>query len=138
MPHYKLLFPSKYVDAGTLDGRDVTVTIESVQMSMLQREGGDSEERPTVKLVGKTKTWILNKTNAKIIAKLYGTEVDDWRGKQVTLYATTCDAFGDVVPCVRVRPTAPRQQQPTPDDAPPNGMTDDEKRQAEIDEANSY
>ena len=49
---------------------------------------------------------VLNKTNAGIIAKLYGTDTDAWVGKKIVIYATTCKAFGETVECVRVKAPA--------------------------------
>lgn len=132
--HYKLMFPSRYLDAATLQGKDVIVEIESVSMETLEGEKGEKDSKPCVRLKGKRKIWVLNKTNAKIIAKLHGNEVDDWRGKLVALYPTTCDAFGERVECVRVRPKAPAAT-PNGNGTPPptNGMSPEE--QAEIEAA---
>jgi hypothetical protein len=49
------------------------------------------------------KVWVMNKTNMKIIKKWHGKETDNWIGKQITLYATTCKMKGEVVDCIRVR-----------------------------------
>ena len=34
---------------------------------------------------------------------LLGVDTDSWIGKDITLYATRCDSFGDVEECIRVR-----------------------------------
>jgi len=132
--HYKLMFPSRYLDAATLQGRDVVVEIESVKMETLEGDKGEKDSKPCVRLKGKKKLWVLNKTNAKIIARLYGTEVDGWRGKSVTLYPTTCEAFGETVECVRVRPTVPAKHAPPVGAADP-AMTDEEREEIEAAEA---
>jgi len=112
MAHYKLMFPSKYIDAATLEGHDVVVEIESVRMETLEGEKGEKDTKPVVRLKGKKKLWVLNKTNAKIIARLYSNDVDGWIGKRITLYPTTCDAFGQHdIECVRVRKAAPGHHQ---------------------------
>ena len=137
--HYKLMFPSRYLDAATLQGRDATVEIESVNMETLEGEKGEKDVKPCVRLKGKKKLWVLNKTNAKIIAKLHGTEVDGWVGKRITLYPTTCEAFGETVECVRVRKTLPRAQQQVPppqDDADGWQPDDDEAAAIAAGEAN--
>src|SRR3990172_5005194 len=113
MAHYKLMFPSKYIDAATLEGHDVVVEIESVRMETLEGEKGEKDTKPVVRLKGKKKLWVLNKTNAKIIARLYSNDVDGWIGKRITLYPTTCDAFGQHdIECVRVRKAAPKPMGP--------------------------
>jgi hypothetical protein len=124
MPHYKLLFPNEYLGAPDLRGRDVTLTIDTVRMESLKREDGD-EEKPIVHFIEmrkrpkkKRKKWVLNKTNATQIAKLYGPEVNAWHGCRVTLYATTCQAFGQTVECIRVRDSKPHgsRNEPEPGD----------------------
>lgn len=106
MPHYKLMFPSKYVGAHDLKG-DTTVEILSIKMDTLVLERGDKEDKPIVRFKGTKKALVLNKTNAKTIAKLYGNDTDNWIGKKVILFATTCQAFGADVECIRIRPHEP-------------------------------
>jgi len=54
---------------------------------------------------------LLNKTNAKTIAQLYGKRPADWVGKLITLYPTTTEAFGKTQDCIRIRNQVPDQQQ---------------------------
>lgn len=119
MPHFKLLFQTEFLAAVELKGRDVTLTIARVDMETLRREGDDdedasSERRPVVHFEEMQrrpkkdrKRLVLNVTNAKTIAKLYGNATEDWTGKPITLYPTTCKAFGEVVECIRVRKQRP-------------------------------
>ena len=52
------------------------------------------------------KPMILNRTNAKTITNLCGSAyVEDWVGHRVTLYASTTRFGGDIVECLRIRPT---------------------------------
>lgn len=112
----RLLYPSEFLAAVDLHGKDATLTIRRVITEDLKTNKG-SEKKPVVyfeetkaraeKSGAKEKRLVLNKTNALVIAKIYGYEADDWRGKRITLYPTTCDAFGEQKDCIRVRPTAP-------------------------------
>jgi hypothetical protein len=108
MPHYKLLYPRDYVGACDLDKGDRTVTIASVKIEELHSadRGKKAEKKPVLFFKDATKKLVLNKTNAAIIAELYGTNTDKWIGKPITLYATTCSSFGKTTECVRVRPVA--------------------------------
>ena len=105
----------EYLCAADLQGRDVTLTIESLSKEELRVEGG-MEDKWTLRFVEMesrrrkdpdaiAKKLVLNKTNAKTIAKLLGNETDGWKGKAITVYPTTCKAFGETVDCIRVRPT---------------------------------
>lgn len=92
----------------------MSLTIAGVQVEQLRTTGGN-EEKAVVTFQelekrgkGKPHKFVLNKTNAQTIAKVLGSpETDDWRGKRITLYPTTCQAFGETVDCVRVRDKAP-------------------------------
>ena len=55
------------------------------------------------------KPFILNRTNAKTITKIYNSPyIEDWQGKQITLFASTCKMAGDIVECLRIREIAPQ------------------------------
>lgn len=119
--HLHLLFPSKYLQAGDLKGKQVTVAIEAIDpRGELQVAGGKSETKPVVRLKGAKKDWVLNKTNAKIIAKLYGNEVTAWIGKHITLYATKVRFGPELVEAIRVaeRVPAAKETQPQPNKEP--------------------
>jgi hypothetical protein len=113
MPHWRLLIPTRYLSFADLRGRDVTVTIESVsRQEMVEREKGSKKtrkiKRAVVEFVGKDKGMVLKATNAGTIVDLYGTDTDNWIGKQITLFPTTCNAFGNPnTECVRIRPEVP-------------------------------
>ena len=114
-------FPSKYLQAHNLKDQDVTLTIRAVVREAVEDNKGDSEQLPVLyfeetreaarKNGGDELRLVLNKTNMKSIAKFYGYEGDDWVGKRVTFFPTTCQAFGDTVDCIRVRPVVPQAEQ---------------------------
>jgi hypothetical protein len=113
--HYKLMFPSNYVGAHDLKGKDATLAIDSVSVAELTMEGGKKENKPVVTFKGAKKKLVLNKTNAKTIAALYGTDTNAWIGQPVTLYPTTCRGErGATVDCIRVRETKPKGNAPKP------------------------
>ena len=110
--NYKLLFPSKYIGAHDLNGRDLPVTIDRVAVEDLKTERG-SEKKPVVYFKEFTgpdpKRMVLNKTNATTIAALYGNEVNNWTGKRIALFGTPVAAFGKTQDAIRVRPTTPKE-----------------------------
>lgn len=108
--HYETLFDSKYLRwFDIIDRGDVRVTIESVAKEELTLRGGIKKKAPVVKVKGGTKQWVLNRTNAESIAKLYGNKPSDWIGKAVTLFVTETQLYNketkqkEMVPCIRVR-----------------------------------
>jgi hypothetical protein len=102
--HWKMLQDPDFIGAYWLPpGEDVTVTIDYVVREVITGTGGKKEECTVAHLQG-VKPFILNATNCKTIAKLYGNYIEDWAGKQVTLFATTTKMGGDTVECLRIRP----------------------------------
>lgn len=103
MSHWKLMYPSQFLNAADLHEKEVQVTIEAIAMEEVPDPQGKKQMKPVVTLVGKQKRWPLPKTCAKAIAAKYGKNTDDWKGKKITIYPTTCLAFGAEVECVRVK-----------------------------------
>lgn len=115
--HWKRLINPDYIGAYALNpDEDLTVTIDYVQREQIVGADGKKEECTVAHLKGH-KPLILNSTNSKSIHKLYGPYIEDWSGKQITLYASTTKAFGDIVECLRIRPNVakPAKQKITPD-----------------------
>ncbi len=108
--HVDTLFPSKHLSAADLDGKDLSLTVESWQ---IEEVGTDEEERPVLYFREHKKGMVLNRTNADSIAGLYGTEVDQWIGKTIIVYPTTTRFGKKTVPCIRVRETKVSAQKGT-------------------------
>ncbi len=89
------------------DGKDIPVTIESVREPGKDDKGQDGKQldKPIVKLAKVQKEWVMNKTNAKTIRRITGeNDMSKWAGQSITIYRTTCNAFGEKNrPCIRVR-----------------------------------
>jgi hypothetical protein len=105
---YRALYSKEHLGAWDLpEGRDAVVTIERIEAKEL-RNPTKKEIKPILFFKGKEKSLIVNATNGKIIASLYGTKVGAWKGKRIALYKTTTNGpGGQTVECVRVRPSIP-------------------------------
>lgn len=114
--HWKLLINPDYIGAYALaEGEDLTVKIDYVQVEEITGTGGKKEHCTVAHLVNQ-KPMILNVTNSKAIAKLYGPYIEDWQGKLITLFASTTKLAGETVECLRIRPkVAERKAQPITD-----------------------
>lgn len=99
----KLLFPSQYLAAADLQGKDATVEIEATNIDLLMIEGGAKKRSLIIRFVGKEKKFVANTTNQRSIAELHGKEILAWAGKKITLYPTKCNFKGKPVDCLRVR-----------------------------------
>jgi hypothetical protein len=91
-------FPSRFIKASDLQGKDVTLTIESVVGDELEGDKG-KQYKGIVSFVGKKKKWVLNRTNALCLKAMFGRETDNWKGHKVTIYPSV---FNDE-PCIRVK-----------------------------------
>ena len=105
------IFPSKYVKAGDLGGRPVTVEIERM---LVEKIGVPPklEDKPVLYFKGAKKAMVLNRTNAMTIAALYSPETNNWAGNRITLYPTRVSAFGDTHEVIRVKPEIPPSRAP--------------------------
>lgn len=128
MTHYQKLFDSKYLKAGDLDGKDVTLTIARTGKETLKNQKGDDEKRAIMyfeecatkaRQSGDTeKRLILKPSCAAIIASFYGKDYEQWSGKRITLYSSPEHHFGKPMDVIRVRPIAPPAATQTPAAAP--------------------
>ena len=101
-----LMFPSDFVKAADLDGKDVTKTIKAVTMDELTMTGGRKETKPVIRFSDADKKLVLNRTNANIIASMYGNETDNWIGKKITMFPDVTTFGRDTVDCIRIRKEA--------------------------------
>lgn len=108
----KLLNPSAYLADVELHGKDVTLTVAGITREEVFMEGNKKDTKPILSFEKTPKKFILNRTNEKAMVKLYGVNAEDWIGKRVTLYPTTCKVKGEVTGCIRVRvaPAATTQE----------------------------
>ena len=110
--HYKKLINPDYLGAYSLDpGKDMVLTIKAVGREMITGTGGKKEECPVCHWAEEQKPMILNVTNMKTIAKMYGPYIENWAGKKVQIYATTTKFGGDTVECLRIRKDPPEDKQ---------------------------
>ena len=107
-------FPTKYLKAGDLQKRRHTVTITQVVME----EGID---KPIIYFQGAQKGMACNKTNAMMIAQLYGDDTDRWIGRQIELYEAQVLFEGKFVPAIRVQ--APAPSMPAHENGPLSGLS---------------
>ena len=106
MAHFRKLFDERFVGAWDFEGHDdATMTIKSIGIEEMRAQDGSTTKKPVL-FFEESKTGkglVLNKTNAKTIAGMYGNDTNGWIGEKITIYATTCMAFGKEVECLRIR-----------------------------------
>ena len=103
-------FPSQYLKAADLGGREIRVT-----MARVEREKIGNDQKLVLYFKGKDKGLVLNKTNAGTIGDAYGDDTDDWYDQPLILFSVKTDYQGKVVDATRCRvPTAKDNRQAAP------------------------
>jgi hypothetical protein len=114
-------FPSRYLKASDLGGREIKVVMQHVEKEKL----GD-DMKLALYFKGKDKAMILNKTNSYTIADAYGEDTEDWFDQPLILFSVMVDFQGKVGPAIRCRvPTAkdnkPARREDPVSSGPPAG-----------------
>lgn len=91
-------FPTKYLKATDLQGKQATVLMSHVAMETI----GD-DERPVLYFRGKEKGLVLNKTNGNAIAHVFGDDTENWRDGEIVLFETMVDFQGKAMAAIRCR-----------------------------------
>ncbi len=105
----ELLHPSDYISSFDLKGNDLTLTILSISKQELMMKGGIKKVKPVLTFKDHPKKMVCNKTNAESIAVMHGFKAQEWVGKAITLFPTTCKVGKGMSDCIRVREKAPQQ-----------------------------
>ena len=101
--------PGRYLSGDDLDG-EVVVTIDRVVMESFRDPRTRVETRKPVMYFQRAKRGlIVNRTNWRTVADLYGDESDNWTGKRIVLVPAMVDAYGKQTKAVRVRPSRPTE-----------------------------
>ena len=107
------MFPSRFLKSSDVEDGPMQVMIASVKPEEL---GG--ERKVVATFSNSKKQLVLNKTNARAIAKMYGNDTRAWLGKPITLVAAECDYKGDLVSAIRVKVIKTAKQEPSPVESP--------------------
>lgn len=110
MPSINNIFPSRYLKAHELQGKEPVVTIAKVALEAM---GRSRDVCPVVYFRDKAKGLKLNITMARAIAAIAGSDdTDHWTGTVVQLFATTDEFATKTFPVVRIKAplrSAPRR-----------------------------
>ncbi len=94
------MFP--YLEGEEIKGKHLTLTILDMRTEELKSHKGAKENKEVLYFKETKKGFVLNKTNAKRIAQMYGGTTGHWEGKQITLTTEEVIAFGEVHNALRV------------------------------------
>lgn len=112
--HWRNEFASNYLGSQHfLDGKDKVLTIGNVKAEDLMTTDGSSKHSLVCYWQEDQLPMVLNKTNARQIAKLLKeNDYTKWPGKRVQIYVDhAVKAFGDIVDGLRIRKKLPEDAQ---------------------------
>lgn len=111
--HWKKLTNPDYLGAYSIEnGADIIATIKSVAVENVTGADGKKEQCTVIRFVEDLKPFICNKTNAKMIEKIWGTPyIEEWSNKKIQLYAAKVKSFGEMVEALRIRPFTPKSDE---------------------------
>lgn len=108
--HWKALSNPNYLGEWALpNGQDIIATIDYVRREPVVGTNGKKEEKRVAHFKEGIKPLILNVTNSKVLASLYGTPyVEEWAGRKVQIYFDPTVKMGrDVCGGLRLRAFIP-------------------------------
>ena len=118
-----ILSDCNHLYAEDLGGKEATLTIKAIEKEEVRGGGsGRADKRYTFHFQETPKAWVPGVKCRRAIAAALGTNNrTQMIGAKLTLYPTSCEAFGERnVPCLRVRrATMPTGQQPAQATAAP-------------------
>lgn len=92
------LYPGRFLKAGELLGKKVTLTILDVDLEELQGDDGAKKAKAIISFKETEKKVVACKTNGICIKMMFGPKLADWVGKRVTIFPDTWNGE----PCIRV------------------------------------
>ena len=108
MAHYKqLLDPGIFIGPQDFEVERTVTISRVVREDMPKRDGEDKSASPMMYFSHGEKEmarkYKVPKSVLYGLSLLFGTDVDLWKGKPVTLFAAKCMSFGEVEECVRIK-----------------------------------
>lgn len=114
MGHFMDLFDHKYLGHWDVpDNGELVLTIKRVLPTTVPDKKGGVEKKALIYFVDAKLPLLANITNCRLISGMYGKETKHWKNKRIALIqAVTTNDVGQIVDCIRVRPTPPSGERP--------------------------
>ncbi len=92
------LYAGRFLKAGELLGKKVTLTISDVDLEELQGDDGAKKAKAIISFRESEKKLVSCKTNGLCIKEMFGKELANWVGKRITIFEDVWNGE----PCIRV------------------------------------
>lgn len=129
----------QYLVGETIE-RPTTLTITRVVADEVRNHKGVAEKKPVVYFKETELGLILNRTNARKLADLYGSDYLKWPGRRITLEVEEKKSFGEVKKLIYLTappPTKHKPDQPGSGEPEPQTQTSSETLKKTVDEINN-
>lgn len=83
---YDQLYPNRFLKAGELQGKRVTLTIKDIDLDNLVGDDGKEKVKGVISFDESPKQIALNKTNGICLRAMFGRKLADWTGKRVIIF----------------------------------------------------
>lgn len=80
------LYPNRFLKAGELKGKRVTLTIKDVDTDALIGDDGKEKIKGFLAFEKTPRQVVLNKTNGLCLRAMFGKKLSEWIGKRVIFY----------------------------------------------------
>lgn len=91
------LYPGRFIKAGELKGKRVTLTIASVDLDELVGDNG-KKVKGVISFRETPKQLALNRTNGVCLKEMFGRSIPAWEGKKIVIFPDTWNGE----PCIRI------------------------------------
>jgi hypothetical protein len=113
-------FPSNFLKAEDLGGIDSGRSVKGIIKDVEPWKDKDGNGKINLGFTNSAKRLLLNKTNARTVAKAYGDDTAGWVGRPVIIYVAMVQYMDDMVEALRLRiPQGPSPAAPPPPLTPP-------------------
>lgn len=92
------LYPGRFLKAGLLLGKKVTLTIKDVDLEGLEGEDGKKKQKAILSFKESDMELVMCKTNGVCIKAMFGPALADWLNKRVTIFESQWNGE----PCIRI------------------------------------
>ena len=117
LTHWKDTCDYKYLGAYSLapSNEDIIVTISHVNFEEVTNEGNRKQMCKVAHFKEDIKPMILNKTNMKVLEKLYGPFIEKWRNIKIEIGISNIKYQGEFIDALRIRHQIPKKDELKPD-----------------------
>jgi hypothetical protein len=95
---YDQLYPGRFIKAGELLGKKVTLTMTDIELEDLVGDDGAKKVKCIISFKESPKKLVACKTNGFCIKEMFGKELSQWVGKRISLF----EDIWNGEPCTRI------------------------------------